>query len=436
VSSLAQISELPAYHPPELPTKWDIIPIHASDRGAFKRCRQYWDWSSPSRSNLVQRADLLGIKPELWFGTGIHYCLEQHYNPGLMRDPVETWKTWFQIQWRGGVVTVDWLDKVYDLNPRQVSAPMSGTPALEISTGTQVPMLWQVRGLEDILPDADGDEFDELYQLGLNMMMFYSEYAQKADRSFRVLMVEHDFSIPVWDYANNRILTAIDLREDSPNYGNRLEVHARGRMDAIKVNLENSRLGIMDHKTAAAIGDDYFDKLETDEQCTSYLHAAQVEANYYGLPWKGSPMEEVLYNVLRKAYPKPPTELKNGMFSIDRQNESTTYEMLMAWIARNAPGVPLSDKQQAYVDYLREVGDEQFIVRRHVRRSQNWLASAGERLYLEALDMLDPNVRIYPNMTNDWLCKGCQFRSPCLAKQDRADYQQLIRDNYHSNRDR
>jgi hypothetical protein len=106
------------WRPPEIPSKFDVVPLHNSDRGSFLRCRRYWDWSSPARNNLPLRADIHGINPNLWFGTGIHWALEQYYQPGLRRDPVEAWTTWFDIQWRGGTVTEEWLDRVYDLNPR------------------------------------------------------------------------------------------------------------------------------------------------------------------------------------------------------------------------------------------------------------------------------------------------------------------------------
>jgi Zierdtviridae exonuclease len=405
----------PIYKAPEIPSKWEIIPIHNSDRGSFKRCRRYWDWNSPARHNYTVRADVYGVNIPMWFGTGIHYALEQFYNPGLRRDPVEAFRTWFDIQWRGGTVTPDWLDLVYDLNPEPADAG-----------------LFKVKGLSSILPDPDHLEFEELLTLGVKMMEFYKEYAANHD-GFEVVMAEHNFSIPIWDYEYDRILKAHDHREDSPNFGKLLEVHARGRTDAITIR-PNGKWGIVDHKTTQSIDD--LRKLEMDEQCTSYLYALEVEAVYYDLPHRGQAIEEVLYNVLRKAYPKPPTMLKNGMFSVDRLHESTTYELLMKWIDDNNLGiVKLNEKQQGYVDWLREVGDEQFIVRRPVRRNRHQIANAGQRLYLEALDMLyDP--RIYPNITNDWSCLNCQFRMPCLAKEDGGDWQQLLRDNYTINRDR
>lgn len=427
---------LTAYQAPQIPSKWDVIPIHNSDRASFKRCRRYWDWNSPARSNLTLRADVHGINIPMWFGTGIHFALEQYYTPGLSRDPVEAWKTWFDIQWRGGVVGKEWLSRVYDLKPRPVPP---NTPEYLMQFGdTQTDFdkmdLWNVRGLEDIIPDPDHDVFDEHFILGIEMMEFYKTHSEAND-NFTVLVAEHDFSIPIWDYDNNCILKAVDMRLDSPNIGNELEVHSRGRCDALKVDNNSGKFGIIDYKTAAKIDEDYFLKLDTDEQCTSYLHAIEVESKYYDLPYKNEPIEEVLYVALRKAYPKQPTKLQNGMFSVDRTNESTTYPILMDWIRRNMPGVPLNEKQQGYVNYLRDVGDEQFIIRRPVRRNRHQIANAGKRLYLESLDMLD-SPRIYPNLTNDFKCLGCQFRAPCLAKEDGGDWQMLIKENYSKNKDR
>src|SRR5215472_11644363 len=291
MSEVQQVESLHAlWTPPEIPSKYDIIPIHNSDRGNFRRCRRYFDWSSPTRSNLSLRADLMGINTDLWFGTGIHWALQRFYTPGLRHDPVESWKTWFDIQWRGGIISEEWLDLVYDLEPKVVNQnfkyhdPRTGDNAI----------MYMVRGLEDILPDPDGYVFDELYNLGVAMMEGYKLIAAKND-GFEVLVAEHDFSIPIWDITNDCILKAVDLREQSPNYGNVLEVHNRGRMDAIYVK-PNGKIGILDHKTSSRIDEEFFIKLETDEQCTSYLYAGEVEAKFYNLPYAGEPMEEVIYN--------------------------------------------------------------------------------------------------------------------------------------------
>jgi hypothetical protein len=341
---------------------------------------------------------------------------------------VEAWTTWFDVQWRGGTVTEEWLDRVYDLNPRPV-VQQKGNWVLDVET------LYVVRGLEDILPDADGDKFDELRELGVQMMTFYKKYAEVND-SFEVIVVEHDFSIPVWDYENECILKAVDLREQSPNYGKMLEVHNRGRMDAIWTK-PNGKIGVIDHKTSARIDDDFFEKLDTDEQVTSYLYAAEVEAKYYDLPYAGEAMEECIYNVMRKAYPKPPTVVRGGLFSVDRKAESCTYDMLTAWMQENNVEYDsLSEKHKGYVEWLQEVGDEQFIIRKQVRRNRHQLQAVGYLLYQQAMDMLDPKVRIYRNMSNDFKCLSCQFRGPCLAKDDGGDWEAMLSDNFTRNKDR
>src|SRR6516164_542862 len=93
-----------AIRPPDIPSKTDIIPIHASDRATFKRCRRRWDWSSPMRVNLVPRVDTGTVVMPLWFGSGIHWALSQYYDPVLPRDPVEVFQTWWEVQWRGGII--------------------------------------------------------------------------------------------------------------------------------------------------------------------------------------------------------------------------------------------------------------------------------------------------------------------------------------------
>jgi len=325
----------------------------------------------------------------------------------------------------GGTVTADWLDKVYDLSPIRV-------PGADNAPGLDV---FLVRGLQEILPDADEYEFTEMRELGIGMLENYKRFANEYD-GFEVIVAEHDFSVPIWDYENDCILKARDVREQSPNYGKMLEVHSRGRIDAFYAK-PNGRLGLIDHKTADKMDSELDLKLESDEQVTTYLWAAEIEASYYDLPHAGEPMEELIYNVLRKASPKPPTTVRGGMFSVDRNNESTTFEMLQEWMRdADISYMDLDEKHQGYFDWVREVGDEQFFVRKLVRRNRHQLRSAGERIYLEALDMLNPDIRIYPNLRKSWDCINCQFRPPCMAMEAGEDWEFLVENNYHHAKDR
>src|SRR5215831_11770922 len=146
------------------------------------------------------------------------------------------------------------------------------------------------------------------------MLNFYKDYAARND-GFKVIAAEHTFSIPIYDPVTDGIMRRIDVRD-----GVEKEVHLRGTTDAVIQGNETGKYGILEHKTAGSVEEEYFDKLEMDEQCTSYMFSAQVEANLHDLPYKK--IEFVLYNVLHKAYPRMPTITSRGDISINRQTES------------------------------------------------------------------------------------------------------------------
>jgi len=362
--------------------------------------------------NLMPDAEYSGVNMNLWYGTGIHWCLANFYDPFLSRDPVESWRTWYRLQWEGGEVSADELKMFYDERPEQAGET------------------YKVRGLRDIHPDPDPEEFEEFLALGVGMMEFYKEYALLFD-DFTVIQPEHTFSIPLG-------FECIDPRD-----GEMKEVHYRGTQDAILQHNTSGRYGILEHKTAIRIDEAYHRKLEKDEQCTGYMWAAEREAEIHDLEYKK--IDFVIYNALRKAYPKPPTPLKNGLFSVDRQKESTTYPLLMEYIEEKGIGpiVESDERLKNYIEYVKNQGYEQFIIRTLVTRNRAEIESCGDRIKMEASDMLgiywkDQSVplalpgmpMIYPNPTGDFICTTCSFRGPCIARDDGSDWEQMIEDNY------
>jgi hypothetical protein len=413
----------------QVPSKWDIIPIHASDVAAFKRCRRYWDWSSPTRTNLRRRVDLDGISFPLWFGTGAHYSLESMYDPIMPRDPVEAFRTWYEYQWEGGIVTKDWLERSYDNDPKPVDSKGNLMDvSLEVALETEG-QLFYVRGLKELHPDPIHEEFEKHYDLGVGMMTFYKEYAAKNDH-FVVLSAESKFSVPLG-------FEAKDFREESPNYGKMLEVHARGTRDAIIYNPDSERFGLLDHKTAGEIGDNYFTKLEMDEQVGTYFWATQYEAEVYDMPYKR--IDRFIYNVLRKAYPKPPTVLKDGFSpSINRKDECTTAELF----AKHIDDMGIRDiyntttKWQSYYNWLVQIGDANFVQRQSVTRNAAQIDAIQMHYRMVAEEMLSETLKIYPTPSGNFLCTSCVFRAPCLAADDGSDFVHMLFDGYEENRGR
>jgi PD-(D/E)XK nuclease superfamily len=428
--------------PPVIPSKWDIIPIHTSDRGAFKECRRRWAWSSPSRRNLTPRIAAMGVYMPFWFGTGIHKGLQYYYGK-LTEDPVTVFETWFDLQWNGGLVHESEMDGYVDRDP--IPGPQ--------------PQTYFVSGIKDLMPSADEryDEFMEHLELGKGMLRYYMEYAQRED-DFRVVANEHLFSVPIM-HPDGTPLYAIDNREmpedwqpdfDAENMFGPImrattnkddapivkQVHARGRMDQIVQLNDSGAYVVRDYKTVGSLNEDYFRHLELDEQCTTYLWAAPLEAAMYGLEY--TELNRIHYVALRKAYPKPPTPLKNGMPSINRQTESTTAEMFTQYIKDNNLKVVYDQSAtlQAYYAYLLELGEKQFIWTEPVTRNKAQIQNAGIRLYHEALDMLDPDLILYPNPSKNYSCLNCRFRAPCIAAEDGSDWQSMLDGNYIRNYDR
>lgn len=449
-----------AIQPPSNPSKFDIIPIHSSDRASFKLCRRQWAWGSPARLNLVPRADVYGVDKNLWFGTGIHYALEQFYNPILKRDPAEAWLSWFELQWRGGIVTDSEVKQFADRNPQVVPKTQKANGEYPLP-----PIEYKVDGLCDLLPDTMSEEtFLELKDLGVGMMNFYKDYAEAND-NFTVISLEHDFSVPVLN-SNYEPLYAFDDREmpegwepdfDKGNefgplmrtidsfskrmglsdqiFGIEKQVHVRGRMDMIQQEQEFGRYGILDHKSASRIDEDYFRHLELDEQCTSYLSFGELEAKIHNLEYKH--LEFITYQAILKGYPKPPTITSRGLPSLDRQNETTTAELFAKCIKENGfqPIYDVDSKMQAYYTWLLEQGDDRYILRTDTWRTQVQRKNAMTRLYYEAQDMLN-NPVLYPNPSKNYSCLNCRFRVPCIQAETGDDYMQTLADGYIPNWDR
>jgi hypothetical protein len=365
---------------------------------------------------------IYGINFPLWYGSGIHYALEMYYDPILQRDPVESFKTWWEFQVNGGHVTEEWLERVYDIHPQLISQPANGDDGF--------PRTYHVKGLKELLPMPDNDEFEQHYELGVGMMEFYRKWAPKND-DFVPVAAESTYSIPLG-------FSAIDQREDSPNYGKTLEVHARGKRDAVIYYPDQDKFGLIDHKTAARIDEAYFAKLEKDEQCSNYLWATIQEAKMYDLPWKDHMVDRVLYTALRKNYPKPPTITQSGWPSLDRQKEGTTAELFQELVVGNEKyetWFKNTPKAQEYYLYLCEQGDDMFIVRDLVTRNRFEIESTGLHLQMVAREMLD-DPAIYPNPTGEFRCIQCAFRAPCIAADDGSDWIGMLADGYEENRDR
>ena len=73
-------------------------------------------------------------------------------------------------------------------------------------------------------------------------------------------------------------------------------------------------------------------------------------------------------------------------------------------------------------------GDGEFR-RTRILRDRAELEAMGARLAAEALDMVDPALRVYPNPAPEQ-CGSCRFVAPCLAIERGQDVAAVLRAGY------
>lgn len=418
----------------EIPSKWDIIPIHTSDRATFKFCRRQWEWSSPARRNLIRKVRVHGVIMPLWFGTGIHHALASFYDPVLKGDPELVFESWFNTEWLGGIVGYQELEYYADRDP----VPITNSPKVtDENTGIEVYSQWNVKGLDDLLPQPDYDLFMEHKALGIGMMKYYKDYAERND-NFTVIASEHTFSVPILT-PHGTVFKSLDSRLFPSSLK---EVHARGRTDTLLQDNDTGQYGILENKTASKLDEDYFRHLELDDQCTTYIWASEREAEIYDLPYRK--IDFIVYNALWKKYPKPPTITSTGKPSIDRAKEMTTARLFAQTCKEMGLELLLEvdPKVKSYYEYLLEMGDKLFIQRgtpemQYVTRNKAQKENLGKRLYFEAMDMLNLQDGFnYPNPSKEYRCLNCVFRPPCIQAERGDDYESTLEDGYQENYDR
>lgn len=60
-----------------------VLQIRTSERLLFRRCRRLWGWTSPNKMNLEVKH-----RPDyFWFGTGMHWALEDYHGYNLYGNP-------------------------------------------------------------------------------------------------------------------------------------------------------------------------------------------------------------------------------------------------------------------------------------------------------------------------------------------------------------
>lgn len=342
--------------------------IHTSERKSFKACRRKWNWIF--RENYYPTTT---AKP-LEFGIAYHKAMETFYNP-------ETWKMDREVIGELAVkVFVDECEK----QRRAFLQDMDST-YLE----------------EDVQQD-----YDDRVELGSGMLRYYYKKIHPVvDKGFKPIDVEVAFEVPIPNPETGEPLRCKCHNEI---------IYYAGRIDMLAED-DFGDYWIFDWKTAARLSGDNDEYLYLDDQISSYVWALRKKLNL--------PVQGFVYVEQKKGFPQEPKPNKTRrlgcLYSVSKTQE-VEYETYLQAIKENDTDAYQSGAYDEYLEWLKVEGPK-FYDRFQIVKSPKELEEIEYNLSLEAMDMTDPDLRIYPS-AGRFGCNFCAFRQVCLGKNMQEDY--------------
>lgn len=389
--------------------------LHTTERRSFRGCRRRWSWIF--HDGYYPR---ITARP-LEFGVAYHLAMETYYGfyLGLWENP----------------------------DPQT---------ALNLSIAAfKGKCEEQYKSYLRAMPEAVGDpeiraEYDDRVELGVGMLKHYfTHVAPEADKDLKPVKVEVSFEVPIlspqretlwckcarcwkrWvQYSKPEVhgtpcddpQRVLDWNEDLFKYWDGLPVSYGGRIDIIFEDRQG-RYWIGDWKTAMRLSgveegspDDY---MWNDDQITSYCWAMWL----IGIDVAG-----FIYAEIKKAVPEEPEPNKTirlgRRYSVNKQL-ATTYDLYKKTVMENDTA---AYEQGLYNDMLEHLKNGPIFHKRHqIHRTIDELEQCGYYIYLEAREMVDPGLAIYPN-PGRFHCKGftdasgCAFWEPCIGQNRGEDF--------------
>jgi len=268
--------------------------------------------------------------------------------------------------------------------------------------------------------EQEQETIDDTRTLGSMMLLHYGLWAPKRDEDYEVVATEQRFSVPVpvpleehagvpWRVKRRRGM----WRAPGIGVADGRMVFA-GRLDGIVRRKSDGALFVLEFKTARSLKNTAW--IYRGIQGTAYVWAARVLfGNVRG----------IVYRVLRKAIPEPPSTLAKPLLDgrvrfSQAKNQKTSFQFLRWWLERYAvkEGV---DVQQVYREnerllrafHAKETPDgNEYFEERLIHKTEAQMANVMRAIYFEGERMIDPRTAIYAR--GGWSnCNICPFQDPC-----------------------
>lgn len=248
------------------------------------------------------------------------------------------------------------------------------------------------------LPPDYEEEWRRCVERGERVLDAYFVWAPSVDR-FAPVQVQTDVDVPVPDPRDPDRADLVTLHG--------LRVRYNGQIKLLAIDADDA-YWMVDHRVVDEWTD--LDHLLLDEQCLSWCWAWRLY--YLGMRVTGT-----VYNELRPDASVP--EAASPTWEEGRRSPVAQH--------RRTYRPPPSEATESGDRIHREEGES--FRRTWIRRGDAELDNFGHRLAIEALEMTDPELAIYPNPSPEH-CGPCAYRRPCIAMNEGADADAVLAEHY------
>lgn len=331
--------------------------IRTSDRIQFRNCRRRWGWQSHLRNNLTSKENA----GPLWFGSGMHYALEDFHTFNHYGHPAKAFEAY-------------------------VHATRKNTSVIPLPA-----------------------DWDDLRILGHGMMYYYGDYWLRNRPRLRTFQFKGQYQVEV------------NAHIEIPR--NQLPPHVQENYDRVIYSVtldrvvedDDNLLWIVEYKSAKKMETKH---LPTDPQVNAYCWAGQM---LYGRPISGVIYQQhrktlpdiprILANgtiSLSKSQATTHSLYRAQVVKLcgpDFQRWPAAYvDMVNYFAAQESP----------YHD--------DFIRRDKVHRNEHTAQAEGQKILFELDEMLNLDTPLYPN-AHRFQCGWCPFMNACIAIDDGGDWE-------------
>lgn len=409
--------------PTESVGKRSRFTLRTSDRRTFRRCFRKWDYMSSMRQNLTRKGAETNI--HFWFGTAIHYALEDYHGWNKYGDPRRAFYAYYH-SFKEDDLPIG-AEAHYGLGMAMLSYYLTWYPRYNLATEFET--VWLNDDGQEVEPHSEGSypAVEQKFLLPLNVRVIADK---QTDEIYCKYIIDSEEKEGVYengcklftreseeytfheDGTTSRETTFHWLNEE----GEIKDVHIvptyyHGTMDRI-VKDKFGRWWILDYKTAKGADTN---KLDTDDQISAYIWAATILFK--------RPIYGFVYLQLTKDQVQEPKRLKNGTLSVDKK-QKTTYSLLKLEILNDYGSVNAAPNK--LIQFLNELASrespegDRFIRWDFIRRNEDQIVNTAKHVYAELDVMLNPDLVCFPNPTRDCIW-DCPVRDVCIA-QDQGDF--------------